>query len=72
MPTIRLKYFLSFPQKNLSPEKTDTNEVFTFQFLNDQIDQNTHFVKLQIGNWYYCKFIIKKLKSKHLVCLSFL
>ena len=27
---IRVKYFLSFPQKNLSPEKTKTNLVFTF------------------------------------------
>ena len=34
---IFIKYFLSFPQKNLSPEKTETNQVFTFQFLNDKM-----------------------------------
>ena len=32
-PRICVKYFLLFPQKNLSPEKTETNKVFTFQFL---------------------------------------
>ena len=28
-----VKHFLSFPQKNLLPEKTETNYVFTSQFL---------------------------------------
>ena len=37
MPGICVKYFFSFPQKNLSPEKTEKNYVFTFQFLNDKI-----------------------------------
>ena len=51
-PGICLKYFLSFPQKNLSPEKTESNLVFTFQFLNDEIDQNTNFAKLlSVKNW---------------------
>ena len=36
-PRIEVKYFLSFPQKNLSPEETETNQVFTFQFLSDKI-----------------------------------
>jgi hypothetical protein len=43
---VRVKYFLLFPQKNLRPEKTETNKVFTFQFLNDKIDNNTNFVKI--------------------------
>ena len=33
-------------KRNLSPEKTNTNWVFTFYFLNDKIDNNTNFVKL--------------------------
>ena len=32
-PKICVKYFLLFPQKNLSLEKTETNYVLTFQFL---------------------------------------
>ena len=44
-PGICAKYFLSFPQKNLSPEKTETN------FLNDKIDQNTNFAKLPSAKW---------------------
>ena len=32
-------FSLVLSQKKLSPEKTETNIVFTFQFLNDKIDQ---------------------------------
>ena len=42
-PGICVKYFLSSPQKNPSPEKSETKEVFTIQFLNDEMDQNTKF-----------------------------
>ena len=52
-PGIFAKYFLSFSQKNLSPEKNETNYVFTFQFLNDKIDQNTNFAKLPSGKWLF-------------------
>ena len=52
-PGICVEYFLSFPQKNLSPEKTETNQVFTFQFLNDKIDQNTNFAKLPSAKWLF-------------------
>ena len=38
----------------MSPEKTQTNKVFTFQFLNNKIDQNTSFAKLPSGNWLFC------------------
>ena len=70
-----VKYFPSFPQKNLSPEKTETKQVFTFQLLNDKIVQNTNFAKLPVPNVFFANFanfIIQKFKSKHLVCLSFL
>ena len=46
--------------------------MFTFQFLNDKIDQNTNLAKLPGIKWLWYNFIIQKLKSKHLVCLSFL
>ena len=73
---ICVKYFLSFPQKTLSPEKTETKQVFTFQLLNDKIVQNTNFAKLPSAKWLFfgidINIIIQKLKSKHSVCLSFL
>ena len=53
-PEICANYFLLFPQKNLPPEKTETNKVFTFQFLNDKIDQNTNFAKLPSTKWLFC------------------
>ena len=51
--------------------------MFTFQFLNDKIDQNTNFAKWLSAKWLFLvciivNFIIQKLKSKPLVCLSFL
>ena len=49
--------------------------MFTFQFLNDKIDQNTNFAKLPIGKMTFfditVNFIIKKLKSKHLALSVF-
>ena len=49
--------------------------MFTFQFLTLKIDQNTNFVwiaKRQMAFFGITEtFIIQKLKSKHLVCLSF-
>ena len=36
-PRICVKYLLSFSLKNLSPEEEETNQVCTFQFLNDKI-----------------------------------
>ena len=47
-PGICVKYFLSFPQKNLSPEKAETNQVFTFQFLKDKI--YSYIKKKPFGN----------------------
>ena len=38
-------------KKNLSPEKTETNKVFTIQFLTDKIDQSTNFAKLSRAKW---------------------
>ena len=49
-PGICVKHFLSFPQKNLWPEKTETNQVFTFQFLNDRIYSYTKKSNLALGN----------------------
>ena len=49
--------------------------MFTFQFLNDKIVQNTNLAKLPVPNGFFgitVNFIIQKLKSKHFVCLSFL
>ena len=47
-PEICVKYFLSFPRKNLSPEK-----VFIFLFWSDKIDQNTNFVKFPRITWLF-------------------
>ena len=74
---ISAKNFLSFPQKNLPPEKIYINKVFTFQLLTDKIDPNTNLAKLpKVQNDFFLDIavntIIQKLKSKHLVCLSFL
>ena len=70
------KIFYLALSKNLSPEKTETSKVFTFEFLNDEIDQNTNFAELPSAKWLFfginCNSIISKLKSKHLVCHSFL
>ena len=60
-PRIGVKYFLSFPQKNLSPEKTETNQVFTFQFLSDKIYSHIYqkkpFGTLAIWqNWCFDQF----------------
>jgi hypothetical protein len=52
-PGIWVKYFLSFPQKNLSPEKTETNYVFTLQFLNVKIYSYTK--KKLFGTWQFGK-----------------
>ena len=44
--------------------------------MNDKIDQNTNFAKLPSAKCHFfgktVNFVIQKLKSKHLVCLSFL
>ena len=53
---ICVKYFLSFSQKNLSPEKTET-----FQFFNDKINQNTNFAKWLF--WYNCKSYHSKIEK---------
>jgi hypothetical protein len=53
------------PPYLLSPEKTETNYVFTFQFFNDKIYQKP-FDTWQFGKiGVLVKFTIKKLKSKH-------
>ena len=74
-PGICVKYFLSIPQKNLSPEKTETNWVLTFQFLSDEIYSYTKIKPF--GTWQFGKigvlvnFITQKLKSKHLAISVF-
>ena len=47
------KKIISYPQKNPSPEKTETNYVFTFQFLNDEIYSYTK--KKPFGTWQFGK-----------------
>ena len=47
------------PQNNLSPEETETNLEFTFQFLNDKIHI---YVLFDITG----HFKIEKLKNKHI------
>ena len=60
-PRICAKYFLSFPQKNLQPEKIETNYVFTLQFLNYKIyslTKKSHLALGKIGvllNFYHLK-----------------
>ena len=54
---ICVKYFLTFPQKNLPPEKTETNSVYTFQFWNDKIDQKINFVKLKSTKWIFLVYL---------------
>ena len=57
-----LNIFFRSLKKELSPEKTE----FTFQFLNDKIDQNTNFAKLPSAKWLLysttVNFSIQKLK----------
>ena len=70
------KIFSLIPSKNMTSEKTETNQVFTFQFSNDKIYSHTKKSHLALDNLSKLVFlvncVIKKLKSKHLVCLSFL
>ena len=62
--TIYEKCFLSF-LKNC--QKTETKQVFTFQFLNDKIYQHTNFAKLPSAKCFFfgvpLNLIIKKLLS---------
>ena len=44
----------------------------TWQDLNDEINQNTNFAKLTSVKRLFLVYITVNLKSKHLVCLSFL
>ena len=37
-------------------EKTDTNNMFTFQFFNYKIDLNTNFAKLPSAKWPFSNF----------------
>ena len=63
---ICVKHFLSFPQKNLSPDKTETNEVFTFQFLSDKLTKTPILPNVQVPNgflWYKCKFYDPKIEK---------
>jgi len=46
--------------------------VLIFQFLSDEIDQNTNFAKLPSGQMaFFDNFITQKLKSKHLAISVF-
>ena len=72
-PGVCIKYFLSFSQKKPVTRKNrdnKTNQVFTLEFFNDEIDQNTNFAKLPqakchsfftfsstnaVGKWHVCK-----------------
>ena len=47
------KIFFFLPSKKQEKEKTETNQVFTFQFLSDKIDQNTNFAKLPSAKWLF-------------------
>ena len=66
-PGIWGKYFLSFPQKNLSQEKTETNKVFYFQFLNDKIfsyKPKKAIWRLAIWqNWCFGQFYYSKIEK---------
>ena len=68
-PRICVNHFLSFPQKNLSPEKTETNEVFTFQFFSDELTKTPVFPNCQVPIgflWYNCKCNHSKIKKQAL------
>ena len=49
-PWICVKYFVSFPQKTLTTEKTETNKVFTFWFLSDKVYSFNKKSHLSLGN----------------------
>ena len=74
-PGICGKNFLSFPQKNLWPEKTEIANCLLFNFLSDKIYsyiKNSHFTTSQfskIGALVY--LITQKWKSKHLAISVF-
>ena len=59
--------FSLVPSRNLSPEKIETNQVITFQFLNDKIDKKTPILpNCQVPNgffWYNCKFYYSKIEK---------
>ena len=50
-------YIFSTGMKILNPGSRDISQklrqVFTFQFLNDKIDQNTIFAKLSSAKWLF-------------------
>ena len=70
VPEICIKYFLSFPLKNLSPEKTECL-LFGFWMIKfTVIPKKTIWQCGKIGA--LVNFIAQKLKSKQLVYLSFL
>ena len=74
-PRICRKYFLSFPQKFLSPEKTEIAKCLLLNFLVMKLTKTPILHNCQVPSglfWQNCYFTIQKLKSKHLVCLSFL
>ena len=70
---MKIRNFSRSLKKPVSRENWE-NYVFTFQFLNDEIDQNTNFVKCQMAFFgsITVNSITQKLKSKRLVYLSFL
>ena len=59
-PRISLKCFLSFPQKSLSPEKTETNYIFPFQFLN--VKRAIWHLEI-CQNWYFGQFYWSKIEK---------
>ena len=71
------KYFLLFHHKKLSAEKTETNYVFAFLFLNCKISVIQKKCDLALRNlasfwqsWCFCQFIIQKLKDDLILSLS--
>ena len=68
-PRICVKYFLSLPQKTCYQRKLRQTKCILFNFIH----QKKPFGTWQFGTIrVFVNSITKKLKSKHLVCLSFL
>ena len=52
-PELCGKYFLSFPQKNLWPEKTEIAKCFLFNFWVIKLTKTTILPNCQVGKWLF-------------------
>ena len=72
-PGICVKYFLSFPQKKTCHQrKLRQTKCLLYNFWMIKLTKTPILPNFQVPNVTTINFITQKLKSKHLVCFSFL